>query len=144
VKTYLGIGVNEGGCVRTVVTAIPEIDLTLCDTWGTIHGGRGRGNHNHIVELLEKAGHRGNVRFLDGPSQGAERAAGDLFGGRREHLRDRNAPTRDEQRPTGHAHALERRQAGGLEARYRNRLHGASVPWSLFMVRPVRGFVARA
>lgn len=80
-KTYLGIGVNEGGCVRTVVAANPEIDLTLCDTWGTIHGGLGRGSHRHIVELLEKAGHRGKVRFLDGPSQSlipAETAPVDL------------------------------------------------------------------
>lgn len=69
-KWYLGVGVQEGGCVRAVVSANPHILLTLCDTWGLHHGGTGRGNHDHIDAMLKELGClRGNVYYLDGPSQ---------------------------------------------------------------------------
>lgn len=68
-ESYLGIGVQEGECVRHVVEANPTIDLTLCDTWGSQHGGTNRQSHNHIEEMLARVGHRGSVVFLDGSSQ---------------------------------------------------------------------------
>ncbi len=69
ISSYLGIGVQEGGCVATVVRINPSVDLTLCDTWGLIHGGTGRNGHAHIESLLQKLGHTGQVIFLDGRSQ---------------------------------------------------------------------------
>jgi hypothetical protein len=67
--TYLGIGVQEGVCVRHVVEANPSINLILCDTWGPIDGGTNRGSHAHIDAMLKKAGHLGTVRYLNGRSQ---------------------------------------------------------------------------
>lgn len=68
--SYLGVGVQEGECVRNVVQANPDIkSLTLCDTWGPHHGGSNRGNGNHVVEMLEREGYKGRVLMLDGPSQ---------------------------------------------------------------------------
>jgi len=68
-QTYLGVGVQEGGCVEQVVQAHPTINLTLCDTWGPHHGGTNRGSHAHIDALLQRVGHRGSVTYLDGLSQ---------------------------------------------------------------------------
>jgi hypothetical protein len=68
-RTYLGIGVQEGHCVRHVVEANPDIAVTLCDTWGPHHGGTNRGSHAHVDVLLDAAGHRGVRQYLDGPSQ---------------------------------------------------------------------------
>jgi hypothetical protein len=67
--SYLGIGVQEGGCVQTIVRVNPDVDLMLCDTWGFVHGGTGRENHDHIAVMLKSLGHRGSVTFLDGRSQ---------------------------------------------------------------------------
>jgi hypothetical protein len=67
-QSYLGVGVQEGGCVSSVVRSNPDISLILCDTWGPHHGGTDRRNHNHIVELLARERHRGAVKFLDGDS----------------------------------------------------------------------------
>ncbi len=66
---YLGIGVQEGGCVERVALANPYINLTLCDTWMHEHGGTGRGNHDHVEYKLIEAGHLGERVYLDGPSQ---------------------------------------------------------------------------
>ncbi len=68
-STYLGIGVQEGECVRHVVQANPKIDLTLCDPWGSTHGGTGRGSPEHIHVLLTEEQHRGGVKILTGLSQ---------------------------------------------------------------------------
>lgn len=68
-ESYLGIGVQEGECVRNVVLANPTIALTLCDTWGRTHGGTGRGSHDHVAHMLLQMGHRGLTTYLDGKSQ---------------------------------------------------------------------------
>lgn len=70
--TYLGIGVQEGECLRQGLLrddSNREIDLTLCDTWGRQHGGTGRGSPAHIHVLLTELRHTGGVRILSGESQ---------------------------------------------------------------------------
>jgi len=67
-NSYLGVGVQEGLCVASVVRANPQIDLVLCDTWGPEHGGTNRGSHDHVAKMLRREGHLGTVRFLDGDS----------------------------------------------------------------------------
>lgn len=69
-SSYLCIGVQEGVCLRHVLTANPSIrQLILCDTWGTAHGGSGRGNHDHISAMLRlDIRYRGDVLYLDGDS----------------------------------------------------------------------------
>jgi hypothetical protein len=67
--SYLEIGVQEGKSVQLVVKSAPSLCfMTLIDTWGTEHGGTGRGGHNHISLMLEQEKYRGYTRFLDGSS----------------------------------------------------------------------------
>lgn len=68
---YLEIGVREGGSLLAVLehSVPPPRLLVLCDTWQGVGGGTGRGNHDHISELLEERRFQGEVRFLDGKSQ---------------------------------------------------------------------------
>ena len=69
VRSYLEIGCREGDSLRLVVAANPTLErLVICDTWGGIYGGTGRGSHRHIEELLASLGYAGVVRFLDGDS----------------------------------------------------------------------------
>ena len=69
VRSYLEIGVNEGASLLTVLDASPSIErLYLCDTWGGVEGGSGKGSHAHIERLLSVVGYRGAVTFLDGDS----------------------------------------------------------------------------
>jgi predicted O-methyltransferase YrrM len=69
-RSYLEIGVQEGGSLRRVVAASQVLTrLVLCDTWGNAHGGTGRGSHAHIDALLDQLGYQGEVLFLDGRSQ---------------------------------------------------------------------------
>ena len=69
-SSYLGIGIQAGECVRTVVVANPLISrLVLCDTWGLHLGSIGHTNHDHVEEKLRDAGYRGEIEYLDGPSQ---------------------------------------------------------------------------
>jgi hypothetical protein len=67
-QTYLGIGVQEGECVKSVVLAGQVKKLLLCDTWGPHHGGTNRGSHAHISEMLLRIGYNGNVQYFDMPS----------------------------------------------------------------------------
>lgn len=70
VKSYLEIGCREGGSLRLVVAANSTLErLVICDTWGGIYGGTGRGSHWHIEQLLSLLGYAGEVRFLDGDSR---------------------------------------------------------------------------
>lgn len=69
-SSYLEIGVQEGRSLRAVLDAEPGISrLVLCDTWGTVSGGSGRGSHAHIEALLDESGFEGSVEWLDGRSQ---------------------------------------------------------------------------
>lgn len=67
--TYLCVGVQEGQCLLHVLRSNPTIHkLCLCDTWGTDHGGTGRGSHQHIADMLQSLGWIGDVKYLDGDS----------------------------------------------------------------------------
>jgi hypothetical protein len=68
-ESYLEVGVNEGTSLEVVITECPTIkSLTLVDMWGLDYGGTGRGNHNHITDLLNRLGYKGQTRFIDGNS----------------------------------------------------------------------------
>lgn len=70
VSSYLEIGCREGDSLRRVVKANPELKaIVVCDTWGGVFGGTGRGSHHHIERLLEELGYKGEVLFLDGDSK---------------------------------------------------------------------------
>lgn len=69
VQSYLGIGVQEGECVRGLVSINPSVDLILCDTWGPHHGGTNRGSEKHIEEMLNNHLHTGTRAYLNGSSQ---------------------------------------------------------------------------
>lgn len=71
-RRYLEVGVQEGLSLDIVCRAASLEHATLCDTWGTVSGGTGRGNHDHIEALLERLprGHRpATVTYLDGDSR---------------------------------------------------------------------------
>lgn len=68
VTRYTEIGVQEGNSLAYMLGEFPEIEqLVLCDTWGHVHGGTDRGNHDHITPILEN--YSGDTVFLDGDSQ---------------------------------------------------------------------------
>ena len=68
--SYLEIGVAEGASLLTVLAAAPSLRrLVLCDTWGGIDGGTGRGSHAHICELFGRIHYGGEAWFLDGLSR---------------------------------------------------------------------------
>ena len=68
-KAYLEIGVREGDSLKSLIKHHrPEL-LCLCDTWGTAWGGSGRGNFDHIIELLKDLEFEGEAVFLSGYSQ---------------------------------------------------------------------------
>ena len=68
-KSYLEVGVNEGTSLEVVIKECPTIEsVTLVDMWGHDYGGTGRGNHNHIIDLLNRIGYKGQPRFIDGDS----------------------------------------------------------------------------
>lgn len=71
VKSYLEIGVREGHSVLLAIEQFPHLDrVVLCDTWGGEYGGTERGNHEHIVSLLETHKYLlDKVIFLDGDSK---------------------------------------------------------------------------
>ena len=67
-SSYLEIGVQEGDSVVAVAARNKNVDLTLCDTWGSEHGGTGRGDHQHVDVRLTNVGHHGSRLYLDGRS----------------------------------------------------------------------------
>jgi predicted O-methyltransferase YrrM len=67
-KRYLEIGTRDGGSLDAVLQHCNPQLIACCDTWGRVHGGTGRGNHNHIQEMLEDIGYDGEVIWLDGSS----------------------------------------------------------------------------
>lgn len=70
IKSYLEVGVNEGRSLSAVIENNPHLEnLYLADSWERRQGGKGRGNHKHIEDLLIKLNYKGNVVFLDGRSQ---------------------------------------------------------------------------
>jgi hypothetical protein len=71
IRSYLEIGVSEGGSLLRVIAENPQLeDVVLCDNWSPTHGGSGRGGHAHIELLLSRIGFPlDNVTFLDGDSR---------------------------------------------------------------------------
>lgn len=70
IRSYLEIGCREGDSLRRVVKANQSLErIVVCDTWGGVYGGTGRGSHQHIESLLASLGYAGSVRFLDGDSR---------------------------------------------------------------------------
>lgn len=69
-ERYLEVGVQEGRSLETVLTNAKHLDeIALCDTWGSVSGGSGRGNHNHITALLSRCEWGGYTTYLDGDSR---------------------------------------------------------------------------
>ena len=70
VRSYLEIGTRDGGSLEVVLANSRHVsDITCCDTWGSQYGGSGRGNHDHIDQLLLLHGYDGRATFLDGDSK---------------------------------------------------------------------------
>ena len=68
-ETYLEIGVNEGGSLMSLLKHHRPKEITLCDTWQDAWGGTGKGDAEHIIELLKDIEYEGEVWFLNGYSQ---------------------------------------------------------------------------
>jgi predicted O-methyltransferase YrrM len=69
-QSYLEIGVRDGASLTTVLLSTDSVRfLTLCDSYGGMYGGSGRGSHAHIDNLLSKIGYRHFVQYLDGDSR---------------------------------------------------------------------------
>jgi len=67
-KTYLEVGVRDGDSVFAVLRGTGTINkLILCDNWGYVHGGTGRGSHDFVAGKL-KPKFSGEVQYLDGNS----------------------------------------------------------------------------
>jgi hypothetical protein len=65
-RSYFCIGVQEGHCLANVLIGNPNIEsITLCDTWGPVHGGTNRGSHAHIDTMLANMGYKGHVTYHD-------------------------------------------------------------------------------
>jgi predicted O-methyltransferase YrrM len=43
--------------------------MTLCDIWGNMYGGSGRGGHAHIEQILKDMNYQSDVEFIDGDSR---------------------------------------------------------------------------
>jgi predicted O-methyltransferase YrrM len=63
--SYLEVGTQEGNSIRAVLGAHRIRRLVICDDWGNAAGGTGRGNHNHILPIVEGVE---SVTFFDGNS----------------------------------------------------------------------------
>ena len=68
IQSYLEIGVREGDSLISILNHFQIKELCLCDTWGTLYGGSGRGNCDHIVSLLQQYS-IDYVNILNGKSQ---------------------------------------------------------------------------
>ena len=68
-KSYIEIGVKDGGSLLAAIDTGLVNHVVLCDTWGSQSGGSGRGNHNHISKLLDDKLFCGQVTFIDRSSQ---------------------------------------------------------------------------
>jgi predicted O-methyltransferase YrrM len=75
-RSYLEIGVYDGGSLFSVLSATPVSRLALCDlfahdwiSWGRGNGGAARGTHAHIDKILADFNYHGQVQFLVGDSR---------------------------------------------------------------------------
>lgn len=71
VQHYLEIGTRDGDSLRVVLEEDGGelLSVWVADMWGTDYGGSGRGNHQHIDQLLDDFNFDGRRVFLDGNSR---------------------------------------------------------------------------
>jgi predicted O-methyltransferase YrrM len=70
VRRYLEVGCREGDSLRQIVANSPTLErVVVCDMWGPMYGGTGRGNHDHIDAMLNGFSYTGSRLFLDGDSK---------------------------------------------------------------------------
>ena len=70
VRRYLEVGCREGDSLRQIVANSPVLErIVVCDMWGAMYGGTGRGGHDHIDAMLNGLGYTGSRLFLDGDSK---------------------------------------------------------------------------
>ena len=70
VRRYLEVGCREGDSLRQIVANSAVINrVVVCDMWGPMYGGTGRGGHDHIDAMLNGLGYTGERLFLDGDSK---------------------------------------------------------------------------
>ena len=70
VRHYLEIGTRDGDSLRVVLENTSGLQsVWVADMWGTDYGGSGRGNHQHIDQLLDDFNFDGRRAFLDGNSR---------------------------------------------------------------------------
>jgi hypothetical protein len=70
VRRYLEVGCREGDSLEQIVANSVTIErVVVCDMWGPMYGGTGRGNHDHIDAMLNGFAYTGSRLFLDGDSK---------------------------------------------------------------------------
>jgi hypothetical protein len=70
VEAYLEIGCREGDSLRQVVANSAVLRrVVVCDMWGPLYGGTGRGTHAHIDAMLNQFVYTGEREFHDGDSK---------------------------------------------------------------------------
>ena len=71
VRHYLEIGTREGDSLRVVFEEASDKlhSVWVADLWTADYGGSGRGNHQHIDQLLDDFNFEGRRVFLDGNSR---------------------------------------------------------------------------
>lgn len=70
VRRYLEVGCREGDSLRQIVANSAVIArVVVCDMWGPMYGGTGRGRHDHIDWMLNGLLYAGSRLFLDGDSK---------------------------------------------------------------------------
>ena len=70
VSRYLEVGCREGDSLRQIVANSPVLErIVVCDMWGPMYGGTGRGGHDHIDAMLNGFAYTGERLFLDGDSK---------------------------------------------------------------------------
>ncbi len=69
IESFFEIGTMEGKSLKKVVENSPSlVRIGSCDTWQNLYKGAPRGNHNHIVKLMDYLKYDGEIEFFDGES----------------------------------------------------------------------------
>lgn len=80
VRRYLEVGCREGDSLRQIVANSAILErIVVCDMWGPMYGGTGRGGHDHIDWMLNGLGYTGEREFLDGDSKLTVPTIGETF-----------------------------------------------------------------
>lgn len=69
IESYFEVGTSEGKSLKKVIQHSKHLKrIGSCDIWGTTDGGTGRGSHQHVADLVESLGYKGEITFYDGDS----------------------------------------------------------------------------